>query len=237
MAAPPYVATMPKSTTERGRRDLRAMADSSMALEVNLDLAPLGRALKDLGPLVVDRAVVRGLNAGIKAFKSEAHTMLKGYTKIKTPSRLKRGVRILQARSGNLVATYIIRDTNIGITKARFGATFAGSPSIAALVRWHKYKTPSLTQWTSWDGSRTRGRPFMLKGKGAVFVHLHSRKGKGIKGSDIEVVRGPNPAELVRIHAPAFARVLAGKAQHETARQIKLGYQQAVGTVKARHGL
>jgi hypothetical protein len=53
----------------------------------------------------------------------------------------------------------------------------------------------------------------------------------------MQVVRGPNPAEIIRINAPVFARVLGEKARDETNRQIALGYRQAVGTVKARHGL
>jgi hypothetical protein len=237
------VADLPQGRNKGGQRERLfaiATAPGAIAAEVTIDLAPLARALKDLGANAIDQAVVRALNKGIDGFKSDAHKLLKQYTRIKTPNRLKKGVRILPATRSRLEAYYIIRDTNIGITKKRFGAAFAGSPKEAALVRWGKLAPRFATSWTSWDGTRSRMHPFMLKGKGPVFVNLRKMRGRGMGKRPqlgMEVVRGPNPAQIVRLHVPQFQQALKARADAELVRQIALSYTQAAQKAKAKHGL
>lgn len=207
----------------------------NIAVQVTLDLMPLSRALADLPKHVKQSTViVRGLNKGIAKFKSDAHNLLKVHTKIKTPNRLKRGVRIVPAYPARLEASYVIRDRNLRITKQQFTAAYKGSPRLSALIRWGKANRSPLATWTSWDGFRARGKPFMLKGAKAMFIRLTKKQGKGAKP---EVVRGPNPAELIRLKAPAYRAALHDAARNEVVRQIALGYNQAVHQVKAKYGL
>jgi hypothetical protein len=218
----------------------RAQVMGNVAVTAHLDLAPLAKALRDMPGLVFDKQIAWALNRGIKKFRSDAHKMLKAYTKIKTPSDLKRGVRLIEANVNRQEASYVIRTRNLTITARRFGATSKASPRTAALIRWGKLPKASVsTKWTAWDGSRTRQAPFMFKKDGPVFVRLRKFAGGGGIGrkGDLQIVRGPNPAQLVRLHAPAFKRALEDAARDELVRQIKRSYEAAEKRVKAANRL
>lgn len=207
----------------------------NIAVSVNLDLRPLANALRDLPREALGNSVHRALNRGIDRFKSAAHLVLKGYTKVRRPTRLKKGVRIFYARPGRLQADYVIRDKNIVVTRAMFGAKSGTSPRLAALARWGR-AARAPTSWTSWDGARTRYAVFMFPGRMPVFIRMKRGRGGGGEASVLPV-SGPNPAEIVRLHSGHFGMVLRQSAQAELGRQIELAYKQGVRIVKARYGL
>ena len=208
----------------------------NIAIDVQLDLRPLARALRDLPKEALSHSVHRALNRGIDKFKSEAHKLLKDFTKVRRPTRLKRGVRLFYAAPGRLRAHYVIRDRNIVVTKAMFGAKSSTSPRGAALVRWGR-GARAPTSWTSWDGARTRFAVFMMRGKSPVFIRLRKRSASKSFGAPVDAVSGPNPAEIVRLKAPYFGIALRYAAQSELERQIAASYKYGVAVVKRRYGL
>jgi hypothetical protein len=214
---------------------------SALQLSVKLDLRPLAKALADLGPETFKRneAIRRAINRGLDKFNSAAHKHLKALTKIRQPTRLKKGVSIRRARfvGNGIEGSYIIVDRNIRITRAYFGAHYVRSGSYGrpgGRARWGKPFSPAGATWTSWDGQRTGRKTFMIEGSKPVFIRLR-KMGKGRDA--ITPVWGPNPAEMIQLNLPLFERVLVESSQAELERQIKLAYDKGVQTVKRRYGL
>jgi len=201
---------------------------------VNLDLRPLAKALRDL-PKEAFRGheVSAALNVGIQKFNTRAYRQLKADTKIaRNVTRLKRGVRIKKATRNHLEARYTIRDRNLRITKAYFDATYSQFGRAGAMARMGKSSGPAGAEWTSWDGERIGQRTFMIRGKKPVFIRLRPSK-----RLPVQVVRGPNPAEMMQLRAARYEHILLNAAQAELGRQIRVAYRRAEKTVKARYGL
>lgn len=206
-----------------------------IVIDVSVDLRPLANALRYIGPgseRERHTVIARALNRGIEHFRTAAHEKLKQLTKIRRPSRLKKGVRLIRAHSGRMAATYVITDRNIRITKAYFGATYSNHGRAGAAARWGRGGSPSGATWTSWDGTRTGKSTFMIKGKSPVFIRL----GKP-KRFPITPVWGPNPAELVRLHQGQFMVIMAAGARRYLDQAITRSYSEAVLRAKARYGL
>lgn len=235
MAQPPRRITAAEMRRILDPDDPRATRRMAFA-SVTLNLEPLARAIADLG-----REVFKGyeisaaLNKGIQQFNTQSYRRLKVDTKIaKNVTRLRRGVRVRKATRSHLEARYTIRDRNLRITKAYFDAAYRpgryGRPG--GLARAGRGTSVAGANWTSWDGHRLGRHTFMLSAKRPVFIRLRPSKRR-----PIQVVRGPNPAEMMQIHAPQYAQILRAAADAELMRQIRVAYQRAERTVKARYGL
>jgi hypothetical protein len=208
------------------------MAGYNVAIDVKLDLQPLANALADLPKEAMDKRIAWGLNKAIRKFGSAAHRQLKTDTKmVRGVSRLKRGVSYRNASAGNLEATYRIRDKNLPITKAYFKASYSNFGRAGAMARNGGTATPAGASWLSWDANRLGRRTFQIKGKKPVFIRLRSNGGK-----KVETVRGPNPAEMLRLYSAPYEAALQAEGQEQVRRQIE-AYRKAEATVKARYGL
>lgn len=210
------------------------------AFELKIDLKPLARALGEIDIKQRNTAVQRALNDAVRKFGSWAHSMLKVWTDIRQPSRLKKGVSYRFATAGMLQASYVIRDRNIRITKAYFGASYNARPPgrPGGLARWGKPFSPAGAQWLSGGKGGVRAHTFMIPGRAPVFIHLKKfGKNNRSKGDAIMPVWGPNPAKLLQDHAGevyAYLRTIAqSNVMGEISRQIEL----EVRRVKAKHGL
>lgn len=202
-------------------------------VEIVVDFRPLANALAAIGKdKQRDTIISRGINRGIERFRSEAHRSLKMLTKIRTPTRLKKGVHVDRARVGRLEARYTIRDRNIRITNEYFGAKFSNHHKAGGLARQGKPFSPIGAKWNSWDGARTGKRTFMLATAKPVFIRF-KKAGK----YPIMPVFGPNPAEMVRTHAPHFAASMRIAAQEYVNKAIVRAYRESEARAKARFGL
>lgn len=206
----------------------------SGAVQVHIDLKPLANALRDI-PIFQGEAqtiLVRGINRALARFKGLAHRDLKVLTKIRQPTRLKKGVRIIPATAGRFEGRYIITDRNIRITREYFGATYRPYGRPGGLARVGKPFKPAGATWTSWDGMRTGKKTFMLPGAAPVFIRWH-----GAKKYPIVPVRGPNPAEMIRLNAPRFQAHLSKVANDYVSSRMTQLYRKNEMAAKRRWGL
>lgn len=203
-------------------------------LTVRLDLKPLAGAIKMIGDDKLPRGqtVSRGINRGLEKFRSAAHNHLKTLTKIRKPTRLKKGVTLIRSNASNLTGQYVIRDRHISITRAYFGARYSRHGIAGAQARWTGSASPAGATWTSWDGTRTGKSTFMLKGKSPVFIRL-----RPAKRFPIRRVFGPNPAEIIRLNLPLFQRVLKTSAEAYVQKAIERAYRQSEAKAKRAFGL
>lgn len=211
-----------------------AHSGSGPGISVQLDLRPLANAIRYIGNDKINRGQVvsRAINRGLERFKGAAHRELKVLTKIRQPTRLKKGVTLKFATAANLMGVYTIRDRNIRITRAYFGARYSPYGTPGANARWGRGASPIGATWTSWDGTRTGKGTFMIPGKNPVFIRL----GK-VGRFPISPVFGPNPAQLMRIHAPGFVSILRSAADAYIKVAIERAYRESEARAKAMFGL
>ncbi|WP_296203914.1 hypothetical protein [uncultured Hyphomicrobium sp.] len=203
-------------------------------ISVQLDLRPLANAIRYIGNDKLNRGQVvsRAINRGLERFKGAAHRELKVLTKIRQPTRLKKGVSLKFATPATLTGIYTIRDRNIRITRAYFGARYSPFGTPGANARWGRGASPIGATWTSWDGARTGKSTFMIPGKNPVFIRL----GK-VGRFPLHPVYGPNPAQLMRIHAPGFMSILRSAADAYIKVAIERAYRESEARAKAMFGL
>jgi len=235
MAGRPTYVNSPSHATARdlARREWQ----STGKIAIDIDLGPLANALamlpREMWQSKGSMILARGFKRAIDKFNSAAHRELKADTKIRKPTRLKKGVRTWVSGSGSagVAGWYRIRDRNIRITKPYFGAHYRPYGKPGARARWGKSFSPAGATWTSWDGTRTGKRTFMIPGRAPVFIRLRSG------GNALMPAWGPNPAEIIRLKLPKYRVFLQSAAQQEIGRQISLAYRQAEQSVKAAYGL
>jgi hypothetical protein len=210
---------------------------SNLVVSVTLNLLPLARAFELIGEEMKEQAIRRGIDRGIAKFKSAAHKALKDETKIRRPSRLKVGVRTIPAHwsvsGGGFVGEYRIRDRNIRITTAYFGASYVrkgqhGKPG--ARARWGRSAGTEGATWTSWDGARLGNKTFMMPGKKIAFLRLKKH------GDKLTPAWGPNPAEMMRLRAPRFQRILVDEGNKEVHRQARITWDRAHAKARSQTG-
>lgn len=247
MARPrgPYSSPLHQKAAERAHREWKSAGMSAAqsalgmgayggAITIHIDLKPLANALRDI-PIFQGEAqtiLVRGINRALARFKGMAHRDLKALTKIRQPTRLKRGVTIIPASAGRFVGTYTITDRHIRITKAYFGAAYKPYGIPGGMARAGRKFSPAGATWTSWDGKRTGKRTFMVPGAEPVFIRLG-----GAKRFPIVPVFGPNPAELMQLNAPQFQNHLTHVANEYVERRMIDLYRKNEMKAKRRWGL
>ncbi|MGE0698011.1 MAG: hypothetical protein AB7O57_02850, partial [Hyphomicrobiaceae bacterium] len=224
MAAPPR-----RFTAAEMRRQLDPAAPGGhrvIALDVRLNLEPLAKAIGELGrEAFKGYEISAALNVGIRKFSTASYRQLKADTKmVRNVSRLRRGVRLHLASKGQLEARYVIRDRNLRITKAYFDASYSNYGTAGAIARWGGGASPAGADWTSWDGHRLGKRTFGIKSKRPIFIRLRKN---GSSSRKIDIVKGPNPAQMMRDHARTYEALLLSAAGAELNRQIERAYKRA----------
>lgn len=205
------------------------------AIDVELDLRPLAKALQYMGQgseHYRNKTIARAINRGLEKFKAAAHVKLKQLTKIKRPSRLKKGVTIQRAHEGSMVGRYIITDRNIRITKAYFSAGYSNYGVAGGRARRGQSFSPKGATWTSWDGTRTGKSTFMIRGKAPVLIRLgHAKR------TPLMPVFGPNPSEMVRLHAGEFTEIMRASANAYLQQAVTRSYRESEAKAKRMFGL
>lgn len=213
--------------------------DSFSTFRVDLDLRPMAAAIGEIPDLTLHGPMLQtAMRRTLVHLKEAYQHRLVVWTGINVGARgrLNKGVRLRTSYHGGLgiEGRYTITDRYLSITPEYFNAIYSKRPGQpGGLARWGKPTIWKGVRHTAWGRQQVTPRSFMIPGLKPAWLRY-----PGAQRKPIVRVWGPNPAKELGVHHAEEARLILRQTAL-TYFNVEVGraYQDAVATVKARHGL